>query len=169
MAFGERIRKFRRDIGMTQQELGTILGFSSKTATIRIGQYENEKRKPKQDTIKTMAQVFDVAPEAIDVPEIDTFHGVMHTLFALEDRYGLTITLLDGEICLKQDINHPNYSGGLSDDLMAWYKVKDKLTSGSIPAMAYDHWRYSYPHVKIEDTKKELEEMRRKLKEEGRL
>ena len=46
MAFGERIRKFRNMIGMTQQELGTKLGFSEKSAVIRVGQYENENRKP---------------------------------------------------------------------------------------------------------------------------
>ena len=104
MAFGERIRKFRNMIGMTQQELGTKLGFSEKSAVIRVGQYENENRKPKQDMINNMAYIFDVASESITVPDIDNYIGLMHTLFALEDRYGLTVTMLDGQICLKQDI-----------------------------------------------------------------
>ena len=96
MAFGERIRWFRNALGMTQNELGQKLGFNEKTAVIRVGQYENEKRKPKHDMINDMAHIFGVASEAITVPDIDSYIGIMHTLFALEDNYGLTITTLDG-------------------------------------------------------------------------
>ncbi len=164
MAFGERIRKFRNMIGMTQQELGTKLGFSEKSAVIRVGQYENENRKPKQDMINNMAYIFDVASEAITVPDIDNYIGLMHTLFALEDRYGLTVTMLDGQICLKQDINHPNYDRSLADDLQSWYDKKSKLTSGSILASEYDHWRYNFPADRVAETRQSLDELSKKIK-----
>lgn len=160
MAFGERIRWFRNALGMTQNELGKKLGFNEKTAVIRVGQYENEKRKPKQDMINDMAHIFGVASEAITVPDIDSYIGIMHTLFALEDNYGLTVTTLDGQICLKQDINHPNYSRTLAEDLRSWNEIKSKLTSGSILTSEYDHWRYSYPADKAEDTKKSIDKIR---------
>lgn len=164
MAFGERIRKFRNMTGMTQQELGTKLGFSEKSAVIRVGQYENENRKPKQDMINNMAYIFDVASESITVPDIDNYIGLMHTLFALEDRYGLTVTMLDGQICLKQDINHPNYNRSLADDLQSWYDKKSKLTSGSILASEYDHWRYNFPADRAAETKQSLDELSNKMK-----
>ena len=164
MAFGERIRKFRNMIGMTQQELGTKLGFSEKSAVIRVGQYENEKRKPKQDMINNMAYIFDVASESITVPDIDNYIGLMHTLFALEDRYGLTVTMLDGQICLKQDINHSNYNRSLADDLQSWYDKKSKLTSGSILASEYDHWRYNFPADRAAETRQSLDELSIKMK-----
>ena len=164
MAFGERIRKFRNMIGMTQQELGTKLGFSEKSAVIRVGQYENEKRKPKQDMINNMAYIFDVASESITVPDIDNYIGLMHTLFALEDRYGLTVTMLDGQICLKQDINHSNYNRSLADDLQSWYDKKSKLTSGSILASEYDHWRYNFPADRVAETRQSLDELSIKMK-----
>ena len=164
MAFGERIRKFRNMIGMTQQELGTKLGFSEKSAVIRVGQYENENRKPKQDMINNMAYIFDVASESITVPDIDNYIGLMHTLFALEDRYGLTVTMLDGQICLKQDINHPNYNRSLADDLQSWYDKKSKLTSGSILASEYDHWRYNFPADRASETRQSLDELSIKMK-----
>lgn len=164
MAFGERIRKFRNMIGMTQQELGTKLGFSEKSAVIRVGQYENENRKPKQDMINNMAYIFDVASESITVPDIDNYIGLMHTLFALEDRYGLTVTMLDGQICLKQDINHSNYNRSLADDLQSWYDKKSKLTSGSILASEYDHWRYNFPADRAAETKQSLDELSKKMK-----
>ena len=164
MAFGERIRKFRNMIGMTQQELGTKLGFSEKSAVIRVGQYENENRKPKQDMINNMAYIFDVASESITVPDIDNYIGLMHTLFALEDRYGLTVTMLDGQICLKQDINHSNYNRSLADDLQSWYDKKSKLTSGSILASEYDHWRYNFPADRAAEKKQSLDELSKKMK-----
>lgn len=164
MAFGERIRKFRNMIGMTQQELGTKLGFSEKSAVIRVGQYENENRKPKQDMINNMAYIFDVASESITVPDIDNYIGLMHTLFALEDRYGLTVTMLDGQICLKQDINHSNYNRSLADDLQSWYDKKSKLTSGSILASEYDHWRYNFPADRVAETRQSLDELSIKMK-----
>ena len=43
----------------------------------------------------------DVSPHALDVPDIDSYIGLMHTLFTLEDLYGLTVSEADGEICLK--------------------------------------------------------------------
>ncbi len=164
MAFGERIRKFRNAIGMTQQELGAKLGFSERTAIIRVGQYENENRKPKQDMINNMANIFDVASDAITVPEIDSYIGLMHTLFALEDRYGLTVTMLDGQVCLKQDINHPNYDRSLAEDLRDWCDKKTKLTSGSILASEYDHWRYNFPTDRAAETRQSLDELSKKLK-----
>lgn len=164
MAFGERIRKFRNMTGMTQQELGTKLGFSEKSAVIRVGQYENENRKPKQDMINNMAYIFDVASESITVPDIDNYIGLMHTLFALEDRYGLTVTMLDGQICLKQDINHSNYNRSLADDLQSWYDKKSKLTSGSILASEYDHWRYNFPADRVAETRQSLDELSKKMK-----
>lgn len=33
------------------------------------------------------------AENALDVPHIDSYEGLMHTLFALEDIYGLKLTI----------------------------------------------------------------------------
>ena len=41
--------------------------------------------------IKALADIFDVNPEALKVPDIDSYVGLMHTLFAFEDRYGRKI------------------------------------------------------------------------------
>ena len=104
---------------------------------------------------------------ALTVPDIDTYIGIMHTLFTLEDRYGLTITTLQGQPCLKMDINHPNYSQALADDLIAWSEVKNRLTTGIMRKEEYDHWRYCYPEDKVEEQKKALDEMRRQQVEEN--
>lgn len=153
MAIGERMHFFRTLRGMTQKYLGQMIGFSEKTADVRIAQYESGKRGPKDEMINQLADVFDVAPEALKVPDIDNYIGLMHTLFTLEDRYGLTVTKLDDQVCLKQDINHANYDMGLADDLRSWYDIKLRLTSGSITTAEYDHWRYHYPEDKAAELK----------------
>jgi len=149
MAIGERIRWFRNKIGMTQKDLGMRLGFSERTAVIRMGQYENEKRKPKQEMVDQLAQIFDVAPEAIAVPDVDSYIGLMHTLFTIEDRYGLTITKIDGQVCLTQNVNHPNYDIHLAERLLDWFHEKTKVDTGSLRFDEYDQWRYSYPKDKV--------------------
>lgn len=85
---------------MTQKYLGIQVGFPEKTADIRMAQYESGSRTPKVDLTNTLAQVFEVSPQALTVPDIDSYNGLMHTLFTLEDLYGLKITELDGEVCL---------------------------------------------------------------------
>ena len=103
MAIGKRIRFFRNRKGMTQKQLGEILGFLGKTSDVRMAQYETEARTPKHDLVKEMAGIFDISTHALTVPDIDTYIGLMHTLFALEDMYGLKIGEIDGEICLRLD------------------------------------------------------------------
>ncbi|MBQ6088952.1 MAG: helix-turn-helix transcriptional regulator [Firmicutes bacterium] len=148
MAIGERIHFFRNFHNITQKQLGQMLGFPERSADVRIAQYESGKRTPKEDTINQLAHILNVSPMALDVPNIDNYYGLMHTLFALEDMYGLTITNLDGQICLKQDVNHPNYNLTLASDLIEWNKVKTQLTTGSITTAEYNQWRYSYPERK---------------------
>lgn len=67
MAIGERTRFFHSACGMTQKYLGMAL-----------------------------AQALDVSPLALDVPDIDSQISLVHTLFTLEDVYGLTVSEADG-------------------------------------------------------------------------
>ena len=88
MAIGERIRFIRNLRGMTQKFLGLQVGFSERTADIRMAQYESGSRTPKADLVEQLADALDVSAEALNVPNIDSYTGLMHTLFALEDLYG---------------------------------------------------------------------------------
>ena len=85
MAIGERIHFFRLLRGMTQKYLGMSLGFPEKSADVRLAQYETGSRTPKADLTAALAEVLDVSPHALSVPDIDSYVGLMHTLFTLED------------------------------------------------------------------------------------
>ena len=103
MAIGERIHHFRLLRGFTQKYLGQQLGFSDSQADVRIAQYEKGARSPKEKYLNALADIFEVSPHALAIPDIDSYVGLMHTLFTLEDLYGLHIDEIDGELCLRLD------------------------------------------------------------------
>ena len=147
MAIGERMRFLRNLRGMTQKYLGLQVGYSERTADIRIAQYESGSRAPKADTIETVAHILNVSPMALTVPDIDSDLGLMHTLFTLEDRYGLTIGELDGEICLRLDKTDANLQLKMFQMLSPWKHQAEKLKNGEITKEEYDQWRYNYPDL----------------------
>lgn len=119
MAIGERIHFFRILRGMTQKYLGTVVGFPERSADVRLAQYETGTRKPKAELTAALAQALDVSPHALDVPDIDSYTGLMHTLFTLEDIYGLTVSDADGEVCLKVNVRKGKEAAHLHEMLCA--------------------------------------------------
>ena len=150
MAIGERIRFIRNLRGMTQKYLGTLVGFPEKTADIRMAQYESSSRTPKEELTKALANALDVSPLALNVPDIDSYLGLIHTLFALEDRYGLTIESRDGEVLFRFDPRKGKDAARISEMVYAWAPVAEKYRAGEISKDEYDQWRYNYP--KYDDT-----------------
>jgi len=144
MAIGERIRFLRNLRGMTQKYLGMKIGFTEKTAEVRMAQYENGARTPKEKMVADFANELDIRPQALTVPDIDTDIGLMHTLFTLEDLRGLTVGEIDGDLCLKLDKSSKAYTG-MSEMLHAWLEQAKKLKTGEITKEEYDQWRYNYP------------------------
>ena len=145
MAIGERIRFFRNLRGMTQKYLGTVVGFPEKTADIRMAQYESGSRTPKADLTENLAGVLGVSPLALSVPDIDSYLGLMHTLFTLEDRYGLTVEKTENGVSMCVDPRKGKDAAELSVMLNAWAKQAEKYHNGDISREDYDKWRYNYP------------------------
>ena len=145
MAIGERIRFFRNLRGMTQKYLGTVVGFPEKTADIRMAQYESGSRTPKADLTESLAGVLGVSPLALSVPDIDSYLGLMHTLFTLEDRYGLTIEKGENGVSMCVDSRKGKDAAELSEMINAWAEQAEKYRKGDISREDYDKWRYNYP------------------------
>ena len=145
MAIGERIRFFRNLRGMTQKYLGQLVGFPEKTADIRMAQYESGSRTPKADLTESLAGALGVSLLALSVPDIDSYLGLMHTLFTLEDRYGLTVETGENGVSLRVDPRKGKDAAELSEMLTAWVEKAEKYRSGEINREDYDKWRYNYP------------------------
>ncbi len=147
MSIGERIRFLRVLRGMTQKYLGTMVGFPESTADVRLAQYEAGTRTPKEDLTKALAAALDVSPAALTVPETDSYIGLAHTLFSLEDRYGFEIDCLDGQLCIHLKPGQDEQSVFLDGLLEAWYKEASLCRNGDISKDEYDQWRYRYPET----------------------
>lgn len=147
MAIGQRIRFFRNRKGMTQKQLGEVLGFLGKTSDVRMAQYESEARVPKHDLVKEMAHILDISTHALTVPDIDNYIGLMHTFFALEDMYGLKIGEMDGEVVLRLDKSDYSTYASMDKMLRAWLAEAKKLENGESSKEEYDDWRYKYPEL----------------------
>lgn len=135
---GKRIRYFRCRKGITQKELGKLIGFPDDAADIRMTQYENERRNPKIERTNKIAEALDVSPYALMVPGIDTPIELIHTLFAIEDIYGLVVNEMSSNV-------------ELNAILKEWACKRILSANGEITRDEYDYWRYNFSK---EDIKK---------------
>jgi len=150
VAVGERIKSIRIKQGMTQKYLGMSVGFDENTADVRLAQYESGTRSPKKNLLNNLANALSVSPLALDVPNIDSYHSLIHTLFALEDIYGFSIEDFGGEptISIKQSIEDSHTI--IWNMLNEWYRASELLKSEKITRDEYDEWRYNYPLISLD-------------------
>ena len=160
MAIGERIRYIRNLRGMTQKSLGMAVGFDDNTADVRMAQYESGTRTPKEKLINDISATLNVSPQALNVPDIESYIGLMHTLFTLEDLYGLKINSIDGEVCLTLDKTKGTNYIELFETFSSWQKEAEKLKNGEISKEEYDAWRYNFPKSEAERSQVQLDSLR---------
>ena len=118
--------------GMTQKYLGQLMGFPEKSTDVRLAQYETGARTPKTDLTASLANALYISLLALFVPDIDSYLGLMYTLFTLEDRYGLKIDETDGEVCLKVDVFKGKDAVRLYEMLCAWRQAVAMFKTGEI-------------------------------------
>ena len=92
---------------------------------------KQDQEPQRQSLTAALAQVLDVSPHALSVPDIDSYVGLMHTLFTLEDNYGLRISEMDGEVCLKVDVRKNKDAARLHEMLWTWREQAAKLEVGA--------------------------------------
>ena len=59
MTIGQRIKQLREELGMSQEELATKIGFKSRSS---INKIELDKQFPKQSTIAAFARILNTTP-----------------------------------------------------------------------------------------------------------
>lgn len=145
MNIAERIRFFRKRKGLTQKQLGLLVGFSERRAAERIAQYESGARKPMNNIIALLSQKLDVSPLALSVPEISDPLKLLHLMFALEDTYGEWVEGNNGAIALNFDPYNNKEAAHLFAMLCEWRDIYEMRLNGKITKEEYDNWRYNYP------------------------
>ena len=93
MTVGENIRRIRQERGLTQRQLGELVGASE--AYIRA--YESGRRNPKPSSLEKIADALSVNPEVLANSEFDGIKA-MHRLFQVFRQY-------DGQLFEYKDNN----------------------------------------------------------------
>lgn len=145
MSLGSNLKAIRLFRHKTLKELGQGLGFSLSSADVRISQYESDKKKPKSEMVENLAFGLDVSPNAIEIPDIESYIGAIYTLFQLERTYGLRIDEIDGQPALRFDNLLPHERNELYEYMEEWLKVAKDFREGNITEVQYEEWKYNFP------------------------
>ena len=143
MKIGERLKKFRTAKGLVQKELAIM----SRMSEPAIRNYELGNRYPNAKQLEKIAGALGISPLAIADPDFDTYHGLMHALFQLEDLYGLKPQNLGGKTVLAFDAKP---ASSIANSLRLWFDELESLQKGKTTQEEYDLWRYSYPRKRAE-------------------
>lgn len=122
MTIGQRIKRIRKIRGMTQKQLGELLGFG-KHGDVRMAQYESDARTPKVSMIIQLANCLCVSP-AVFSPTVSSSHAdFMQSIFWMEETKG---------------------GGDIYDCIREWETMKTKYEAGEISAEEYLEWKLTY-------------------------
>ena len=141
MSIGSKIKFFRQQKRMTQQELGEAIGFSKPSAGVRIAQYESGVRTPKDFTLEEIANALLVSPEALKAPEIKSVGDLMQVLFLLEDMFGVKLTRDESSMTASIEI-HADRVSPLYCKLFCWNIMRGRLANDDIGKDSYNLWRF---------------------------
>lgn len=152
MTIGDKIKKFRTARGLSQKQLAIMAGMSEPA----IRNYELGNRQPNEKQLQKIAGALEISPFAISDPDIESYHGLMHTLFALEDMYGVKPIEIDNQVYLAVENKSPIPSD-VAERLQEWNRELTAFKNGEITQEEYDLWRHSYPRREVERTKLKLD------------
>ena len=166
---GNRIRIIRLEKGMSQAELGNLVGLTAD----RIQKYENGARKPKKDLLKNIAAALGVSTLALVDPNTTSRIGAMYALFELENRFNMKIEKTPEDkppgMCLTVDFRDSMY-----EYMKEWYEVYSAMRTEMESASseeekkeiikAYHNWEWTFPKGLVDKTSKEMRKRRLKTK-----
>ena len=154
MKIGERLKKFRTARGLVQKQLAIM----SRMSEPAIRNYELGNRYPNGKQLEKISGALGISPLAIADPDFNSYHGLMHSLFQLEDLYGLKPQIIDGKLVLSFDIKP---TSSIAQYLQLWNDELDSLKNETISQEQYDLWRYSFPRLQVERETKARRERRK--------
>lgn len=157
MTIGEKIKKFRTAQKLSQKQLSAMAGMSEPA----LRNYELGNRTPSEQQIHKIADALGLSFFALSDPDFDSYHGVIHALFSLEDQYHLTPKEINGQIYLSLD------DPSLKDTLRLWYDERNAFNAGQTSEEEYNLWRYSYPRLQTERDKEKRKLRYEEDKENG--
>lgn len=160
MTVGENIRRIRISKGLTQKELGSMLGVTE--ANIRA--YECGRRNPKPGSVKKIADALGVNPEVLSNSDFDSITA-MHRLFHLFRMYGGKLITLPDEDNPESDSVYITFNALIlmrpwfqryeeyQDEMKAISLIKkdsDRQRAADAAEAAFNEWMDTYPDSEMD-------------------
>lgn len=136
MSIGEKIRKERTYKGLSQKQLAEKVRMSEPA----IRNYELGNRTPSQKQIELIAGAMGVSPFALSDPDLESYHGIIHALFYLENTIGMHPIEIDGHIYLSVPSRSNIYSR-----MEEWLDAYTKFQNNEMSVEEYKEWKDTYP------------------------
>lgn len=140
MTIGEKIKKYRTEKNLTQKQLTAMAGFSESA----IRNYELGNRTPSEKHISSIAGALGIHPFATSDPNLESYLGVMHTLFELEENWGASVVAESGTAYITFPVG-----SDLRSRLSDWGEAFAKYKAGSMTEDEYKEWKSTYPESVI--------------------
>lgn len=136
MTIGDKIKKARKLLNMTQAQLGHLTNQHGD----RIRSYETGVRTPKAAYLEAIVNATGFPVEYFTDHKIDSYADFFQVFFELEDNIGLTVEpTADGKCVLTcNDVMFESY-------LRNWYEKKEDFKNGKCSKEEYDIWRARFP------------------------
>ena len=143
MRIGQRIKQARVHRGLTQKELGIMVGFDENTADIRIAQYESSTRTPKADMRDKLGEAMGINPRYFYDSDLYSAEDIMFMLFELDGVHKVDLNPFHDGTRVRVNV-HVDYN--LVDDfLVDWLKKKKALAAGELTKHDYTEWILTWP------------------------
>lgn len=136
MTIGERIRRFRKDVDMTQRELADEVGLTESA----IRNYERGIRVPSDAQIVKIAAALDMPADSIREIGVSGARGALEVLFRYEGELGLMPVVTDDGIAVAVDPGRED-SQKAAAALKAWKRMRDQLAAGEVTEAEYEAWK----------------------------
>jgi len=138
MTMGQRIKKARLHRGLTQRELGLLLGFSESSADVRIAQYESSARKPKTNIKNNLCEVLKINPRYFCMSEDFITEDIILIMLELDEKLQIDLTPVHGKSRTRVSVH---FDCELIDDfLIEWILQKEALSKNTITKQQYIDW-----------------------------
>ena len=150
MAIGNRIKWARTLRQMTMKQLGLAVGFEENGADVRIAQYENNSRKPKEELLHKIADVLQVDFAYLDRGEPNRLVNFSFDLFEMETWFSDQMQLIEVPAETEDQPNRVAFclnQEAMQSFFKEWKMRKDELAAGKITKEEYYLWQIGWPRT----------------------
>lgn len=171
---GGKIKKYRELKGWSQMKLGLECGFPPTTADVRIAHYEKNRKVPKKEVRKQIADALGISEYALEDTSVYPRERIYQELFTIEDKCAIHPVKIDGVYYLEVDKSKYHE---LYDFLDRWYNknkecsidVYDSAEEKDEKSKEYAIWKGSYSRIVAEEGKKQLRQKRANAREQRQI